>query len=170
MNDPSAKWTRKTKNFIDHAFSLLRIGADVQCPCHMCRICRCQDKRTHQDIFAKMATCLTMKPGCITVRSFAENVAEAHSNDEMEYDRMVEGLVNHPGKSLGPGVLSVAGPSRLVLRPTELHLRRLYIWRRRLWPGNVEDVLQDTVAASFLPSNMYCTSPGRFTGHRCKQS
>lgn len=29
----------------------------------------------------------------------------------------------------------------------------LYIWRRRLWPRNVEDVLQDTAATFFLPSN-----------------
>jgi hypothetical protein len=44
----------------------------------------------YQDTFAKMSTCLTMKSRCITVRSFAENVAEAHINDEMEYDRMDE--------------------------------------------------------------------------------
>jgi hypothetical protein len=38
--------------------------------------------------------------------------------------------------------------------------QRLHIWRRGLWPGNV----QDTAAASLLPSNPYCTRPGRFTG------
>jgi hypothetical protein len=69
MNHPSTEWIRKTNNFIDRAFALSR-GTDVRCPCSMCRVCRCQDKRTLSGTFANMATCLTMKSGCITARSF----------------------------------------------------------------------------------------------------
>jgi hypothetical protein len=46
MNDPLVELIRKTKDFIDRDFALSRTGTDVRCPCSMCRICRCQDKRT----------------------------------------------------------------------------------------------------------------------------
>jgi hypothetical protein len=46
MNDPSTEWIRKTEDFIARAFTLSRTGTDVRCPCSMCRIYRCQDKRT----------------------------------------------------------------------------------------------------------------------------
>jgi hypothetical protein len=48
MNHPSTKWIRKTEDFIDRAraFALSRTGTDVRCSCSMCRVYRCQDKRT----------------------------------------------------------------------------------------------------------------------------
>jgi hypothetical protein len=70
MNDPSVDWIRKTEDFIDRAFAISRTGTDVRCPCSMCWICRCQDKRTLSGHLCKYGYILTMKSGCITARTF----------------------------------------------------------------------------------------------------
>jgi hypothetical protein len=70
MNDPMEEWIRKIEYFIDRAFALSRTGMDVRCPCSMCLVCRCQDKRTLSGQLCKYDYMPTIKYGCITTRSF----------------------------------------------------------------------------------------------------
>jgi hypothetical protein len=92
MNHPSTKWIRKTENFIDRAFALSR-GTDVRCPCNMCRVCRCQDKRTLSGHLCKYGYMPNYEVWVYHGEEFPrENVFEAHNNDGVEYDRMEEML------------------------------------------------------------------------------
>jgi hypothetical protein len=92
MNHPSTEWIRKTKNFIDRAFAMSR-GTDVRCPCSMCRVCRCQDKRTLSGHLCKYGYMPNYEVWVYQGEEFPhENVSEAHNNDDVEYDRMDEML------------------------------------------------------------------------------
>jgi hypothetical protein len=92
MNHPSTEWIRKTENFIDRAFALSR-GTDVRCPCSMCWVCRCQDKRTLSGHLCKYGYMPNYEVWVYHDEEFPhENVSEAHNNDDVEYDRMDEML------------------------------------------------------------------------------
>jgi hypothetical protein len=91
INHPSTEWIRKTEDFIDRAFALSRTGVDVRCPCSMCRVCRCQDKRTLSGHLCKYG----YMPAYVVYHceEFPRgNVSEAHNNDDVEYDIMDEML------------------------------------------------------------------------------
>jgi hypothetical protein len=93
MNDPSAEWIRKIKDFIDRAFALSRTGMDVRCPCSMCRICRCQDKRPLSGHRCKYGYMPDYEVWVYHNEDFPrENVLEAHNPDDVECDRMDEML------------------------------------------------------------------------------
>jgi hypothetical protein len=93
MNDPSAEWIRKTEAFIARAFTLSRTGTDVRCPCSMCRIYRCQDKRTLSGHLCKYGYMPDYEVWVYHGVEFPrENASEAHNNDNVEYDRMDEML------------------------------------------------------------------------------
>jgi hypothetical protein len=87
MNDPSAKWIRETGDFIDRTFALSRTGTDVRCPCSMCRICRCQDKRTLSRHLCKYCYMPDYEVWVYPDEEFPhENSLEAHNADDVEYD------------------------------------------------------------------------------------
>jgi hypothetical protein len=89
MNHPSTKWIRKTEDFIDCAFALSRTSMDVWCSCSMCRVCRCQDKRTLSGHHCKYGYMPDTEVWVYHDEEFPrENVSEAHNNDDVEYNRM----------------------------------------------------------------------------------
>jgi hypothetical protein len=93
MNHPSTEWIKKIEDFIDRAFALSRTGTDVRCPCSMCRVFRCQDKRTLSRHLCKYDYMPDYEVWVYHGEEFPhENVSEAHNNDEVEYDRMDEML------------------------------------------------------------------------------
>jgi hypothetical protein len=63
------EWMNKTKEFIDHAFSLANNGG-VKCPCNRCRNSVCEDKRTLSLHFARPDSCQAMRCGFITASQF----------------------------------------------------------------------------------------------------
>lgn len=93
MNDPSTEWIRKTEDFIDHDFALSRTDRDVRCPCRMCRVCRCQDKRTLSGHLCKYGYMFDYEVWVYHDEEFpCENSLEAHNTDDVEYNRMDEML------------------------------------------------------------------------------
>jgi hypothetical protein len=93
MNDPSVDWIRKTEDFIDRAFAISRTGTDVRCPCSMCRVCRCQDKRTLLGHLCKYGYMPDYEVWVYHGEDFPrENSPETNNTDDVEYDRMEEML------------------------------------------------------------------------------
>jgi hypothetical protein len=85
------EWMNKTKEFIDHAFSLANNG-DVKCPCNRCTNSVCEDKR-----MLSLHLCMvSFMPGYEVwvhhVVSVHQTASVVEDDDSMSDDRMDEML------------------------------------------------------------------------------
>jgi hypothetical protein len=93
INDPSTEWVRKIDDFIDRAFAPSRTDMDVRCPCSICWVCRCQDKRILSGHLFKYGYMPDYEVKVYHGEEFPrENSLEAHIVDDVEYDTMDERL------------------------------------------------------------------------------